>query len=863
MIDEIEYNLVDIHMHTDMSFDGDENGDFSITKIKEILLKSNEEDDDQSVKMVAFTDHNIFYYKRYLEYREALAPEVKLLPGVEFNIEGKHWLFIFDEDDEKLKRISEGLLKIYSSTIQYDELLNNQTELKTLGEKKFKVEEIFKVLFEIQLDFVAIPHGDKDKGYFKLSEERLKEPLKKINEMIAENIVLGFESKYNESYYTKTIQKINAHIDKAIEENNKLKETYQTEQLDKILMLEKKYGNIANIFGSDFHNRNDKSFEEYKSKKQELFYIKSKLTFYGLKLALLDPESRIYSKERMEKVKKDNLDTYIKSVEVSVNDRVQELKFGDGLNCFIGARGSGKSYFYRALIGDIQKYKESSIYKSVKINRIKLGNNNEVEKVDNKTYDQIKQKSNIKEETNEFDIYELLSDAPYSQDYFVNQVNKIADLINEKDEISEFIEENNKYIEKYNELDKIIIEFESQEDIGRKLLEYNSYMKKIGIEKQIIQQISVAFNQMENELKNIEIHNKKIKKLIDLYKDALEVFKEELPELYNSEEFKSLIINENILIDKLEKILKSDTEKHVENEKIYKILNGILLKVAEQNSNYDNYIDDIRRSLYNNIIKIKKKYMAVNNLRIKIENKKDKKFERVKKYVVKDKNIEFTVSSYFSAKDLSIDKAREIAERYTLTDDDNNLFELIVNDTKKIIDKVDKRRKSLKLESPKLEIEIIIKNAKEEQDFNKLSPGQRAEILLELVLNTNSNKLLFLDQPEDDLDNITIQDVIVKKIRALKSKRQVFVVTHNANICFNADADTITICQKNDKKFDFNQYVLEDDNIIKYTKPNGETIEETPRVVASEILDGGKEALRKRISKIGYQDIVFGGNKDE
>ena len=35
-MNEVKYNLVDIHFHTDISFDGNENGDFSIEKVKKL-----------------------------------------------------------------------------------------------------------------------------------------------------------------------------------------------------------------------------------------------------------------------------------------------------------------------------------------------------------------------------------------------------------------------------------------------------------------------------------------------------------------------------------------------------------------------------------------------------------------------------------------------------------------------------------------------------------------------------------------------------------------------------------------------------------------------------------------------------------
>jgi predicted ATPase len=51
--------------------------------------------------------------------------------------------------------------------------------------------------------------------------------------------------------------------------------------------------------------------------------------------------------------------------------------------------------------------------------------------------------------------------------------------------------------------------------------------------------------------------------------------------------------------------------------------------------------------------------------------------------------------------------------------------------------------------------------------------------------------MVVLDQPEDDLDNELIYKLIVKQIRATKHKRQIIIVTHNANIVVNGNAEMV------------------------------------------------------------------------
>ena len=70
------------------------------------------------------------------------------------------------------------------------------------------------------------------------------------------------------------------------------------------------------------------------------------------------------------------------------------------------------------------------------------------------------------------------------------------------------------------------------------------------------------------------------------------------------------------------------------------------------------------------------------------------------------------------------------------------------------------------------------------------SPGQKTAALLAFLLSYG-NEPLILDQPEDDLDNHLIYDLIVTQLREIKRHRQVIVVTHNANIAVNGDAEQV------------------------------------------------------------------------
>lgn len=82
-------------------------------------------------------------------------------------------------------------------------------------------------------------------------------------------------------------------------------------------------------------------------------------------------------------------------------------------------------------------------------------------------------------------------------------------------------------------------------------------------------------------------------------------------------------------------------------------------------------------------------------------------------------------------------------------------------------------------------------------DIRKLSPGTRGIVLLllYLALDDNDNRPLVIDQPEENLDPKSVFDELVHLFVKAKSHRQVIVVTHNANLVINTDADQIIIAE--------------------------------------------------------------------
>lgn len=91
------------------------------------------------------------------------------------------------------------------------------------------------------------------------------------------------------------------------------------------------------------------------------------------------------------------------------------------------------------------------------------------------------------------------------------------------------------------------------------------------------------------------------------------------------------------------------------------------------------------------------------------------------------------------------------------------------------------------------------------KSLGKLSPGEKGGLLLVfyLVLDKD-NKPLIIDQPEDNLDNQSVAEILVPYIKSAKKKRQIIMVTHNPNLAIVSDAEQIIYMNINKE----NNYVV-------------------------------------------------------
>lgn len=128
--------------------------------------------------------------------------------------------------------------------------------------------------------------------------------------------------------------------------------------------------------------------------------------------------------------------------------------------------------------------------------------------------------------------------------------------------------------------------------------------------------------------------------------------------------------------------------------------------------------------------------------------------------------------------------------------------------------------------------------------FKDMTGGQKAIALLELVFRFDDEKYpILIDQPEDDLDVGGIATDLVNFVKSEKGERQIILVTHNASLVVCSDTENVIVSNPNrigPGKYDFS-----------YATGSIENPDRRDDIVT--VLEGGDEALRKRMQKLNIR----------
>ena len=128
-------------------------------------------------------------------------------------------------------------------------------------------------------------------------------------------------------------------------------------------------------------------------------------------------------------------------------------------------------------------------------------------------------------------------------------------------------------------------------------------------------------------------------------------------------------------------------------------------------------------------------------------------------------------------------------------------------------------------------------------DLEKLSPGTKGIVLLILYLgmDIDDTRPLIVDQPDENLDNASIYELLTAYFMAAKKRRQIILITHNPNLVVNTDSEQVIVAtaQYRDNGL---PHIAYQSGSLENNVPRGQSI----RHHVCRILEGGSDAFRKR-----------------
>jgi chromosome segregation protein len=376
----------------------------------------------------------------------------------------------------------------------------------------------------------------------------------------------------------------------------------------------------------------------------------------------------------------------------------------------------------------------------------------------------------------------------------------------EQDVITNFEE----FISSYHDNFKSYLGYQSKENADLIEKVYQSFENFT----KLFNQLSILLTQMKNESANLTAIEKQFLSNYEDLKEEFSKIKREinLPNIQADDyvKFNKELENTNFKLKELEKIkdktLQLQKQLIVSLTQLQKLWNDEFKLVSEE---------------------IEKINVDQSSIRIVMKFKGDK--EKFKEFLrdsvrganIREANIQLLVESY---SDL-IEIYRDLNETTTSTKVSDILSGGVQFNSFKI--RFDENLGTFLTYRVPDYFEIFYK----EKPLMEHSLGQRASALIIFLLSLKENDIIIIDQPEDDLDNQTIYDDVIRVLRDLKTKTQFIFATHNPNIPVLGDCEQIISCRYENNKISAFVGSVDDINIRKH-------------IVT--IMEGGDEAFEKR-----------------
>ena len=365
----------------------------------------------------------------------------------------------------------------------------------------------------------------------------------------------------------------------------------------------------------------------------------------------------------------------------------------------------------------------------------------------------------------------------------------------------------------------------------------------IGIPTEIIPIIEDNIVEYTNIINEIEKMMGKIITLKDNYNTQIQKsdWNREYQKLKNdySEKMK-LLEDNNINVQEINKLLEQRSIKEKEKDSIQKKKSNLKKTKGELEALLIKYEQE-RREISNLREAYSKELLKETNIRIKVKKFRnmDDFIGGIRRILQKEKShkediLKIKDKCYMGEIEKNIVKLANDFTEIRTSGINNELYSGRFNNLIKSLNNEQMADINIFLPEDDIEIEYKASGNSQYKSLKNASAGQRTSAILTFILSDGDTPLI-LDQPEDDLDNHLIYELVVDRLKSCKEKRQIIVVTHNANIPVNGDAELI-IAMDSDSKY------------IK-VKKFGSIENVDLREEICNVMEGGKEAFKMRASR--------------
>lgn len=748
----------------------------------ELLLEKIKTVSNHSDFLISLTDHNTINKDAY---NKLLAQTANVILGTElhvFNYEGKPPYHCHIYFNTE---ISDEIID--SINVILDKLYENKI-VEGNDDFRINIQDVIRAFDDY--DFLLLPHGGQNH--------------KQFHKSISTDSGVKYDSILERTIYYNQFDGFTARNEKGLQTTLEYFKKLGISEFTNLVTCSDNYS------PTNYPNANTPGASEFMPT-----WMLAEPTFNGLRLSLSEASRLIYSDTKPEKWSE-----YIQEIKLN-NDYIDiDVNLSPGLNVVIGGSSSGKTLFVDSLYRKLTDDFESSKYHKFNVSDIQVRNPSGL----------------IPHYIDQNYIIDLIND---NSEKGIDDIPIIKKVFpGDRDVLSSVTLGLNKFKDDLFQLVDSIETIETLENEIRQIPVFSRLVTREKITKNILtgllpsQQLIENFNFPEPKLTKYQEDLNDIKLFLNTFPlveggdELIESLLERLKDAYDISKFESSI-RENISSkkDEIDRSLNLNTQKQQSKISNYE---NLIEKISNYKQQADLFYETISKiSSYSISCKTQEEKSMGHTLFI------ENNFNLSKEMVLK-------VINMYMKNDLKIDNFDDITPKKLY------LSRFRKQNPKKITSYLEFKTK-IYTEFEKMNKREYRITTKEGKDFNDLSAGWKTSVILDLLLGYEGDYApLIIDQPEDNLATNYINDGLVRAIKGIKDKKQIILVSHNATIPMLGDAQTIVLCEGNEK-IDIKSECLE-----------GSISEKSIVDHIADITDGGKPAIKKRVKKYNLKSFKEG-----